>query len=279
MDALESRDLDNVHDSRDGLGSRGVERLHGSAEHRRTSDDRVEHALLAQVEAVDGLAREDLVEIGQRDIFADVLVLRRRTHEELFLLRDRKLGGGRDDVLEVESALRLLVDDRVTARRALGGVDAPLSCGGALEHRSSGRAGLAHAIEEASDAPRAIRILRPESRIADALLDLDARPIGTELVSDDRRQRRTDSRPHFGTVRDDGHETVGRDAQKDVRVEILPGLLRALRALRAIVDLLDGLVARATTPDEERTRGETLKNGTTGDQLFTHHLPPFFAAV
>ena len=102
---------------------------------------------------------------------------------------------------------------------ALGGRHLPLRRRGLDQHRARRGPGLAEGIEEVADRLRAVGVLVAVARVADALDDLDAGPVGVELVGGDHRQRRADAGPHLGAVRDDVHRAVGIDAQVDARIE------------------------------------------------------------
>jgi hypothetical protein len=112
-----------------------------------------------------------------------------------------------------------LVDDLVEAGLALGGRHLPLRRRGLDQHRARRGPGLAEGVEEVADRLRAVGVLVAVARVADALDDLDAGPVGVELVGGDHRQRRADAGPHLRAVRDDVHRPIGIDAQEDARVE------------------------------------------------------------
>ena len=125
---------------------------------------------------------------------------------------------GTSDPVRGTPAARL-VDDFVEAGLALGDRHLPLGRGGLDEHDARRCAGLTEGVEEVADGLRSVGVLVAIPRVADALFDLDARPVGIELVGGDHRERGADAGPHLRAVRHDMHRAVGIDAEVDARME------------------------------------------------------------
>jgi len=76
-----------------------------------------------------------------------------------------------------------------------------------------------HRFVPMAHAARAVGVLIAEAHfIARSLLDLDPRPVGFQLISDDHGQAGTHALAHFRTVAHHRHRAVRRDADVDLRI-------------------------------------------------------------
>ena len=151
---------------------------------------------------------------------------------------------------------------------AFGHRHAPLGRSRTFQHHARGGAGLAHRIVKIADGFRAVRILAAVFRVADGLLDLDARPIGVEFFRHHHRQRRADAGPHFGTMRDDDHAAIGFQAEIDAG---LPGGIasRGARLMRTGKTL-----APSTSAPAEKTPPRKPRRLTTVIEFAVHAFTP-----
>jgi hypothetical protein len=76
-----------------------------------------------------------------------------------------------------------------------------------------------NASKKVPDRLRAVGVLIAELRVADALVDPDARPVRVELVGRDHRERGANAGSHLRAVGDDVHRAVRIDSQIDARVQ------------------------------------------------------------
>ena len=202
----------------DRLRLRRVEARHLRAERRRAEDAGVEHPRQADVDAVVGLADDEVGVVDAVRFLADDGELRRILERDVF--RHVDLRGGLGELAE-RRFLRAVRDDAVADRDLLR-VDAPLRRGGADEHRPRGRAGLAH---RRPHRPHAAAAARPHAAVLlveVGLTDADVLPLRIHLLGHDHRQRRAHALAHVGLRHVDGDEAVGADL--DERAEGMRGI-------------------------------------------------------
>ena len=183
-------------------------------------DGRVDHAGHPRIHSERRVAVQDVVQIGDRHVLADVTILGRRLEFELFLLRNGLLRGQRHQFAEAQLAIGFGMHHLVILGLAFGNRHAPLRRRRAFEHHARGGAGFAHRIVEIANRFRTVGVLATVFLVTDGLFDLDALPIGFQFFGDNHGQRGANARAHFRTVRDDDHAAVGFQAQIDAG---LPG--------------------------------------------------------
>jgi hypothetical protein len=179
-----------------------VDGAHLPAEGARGLDGRVEHAGHHHVDAEDRAAVAFCRRIQARHRLADevklaALLERRRGAE-------RQLGGGGGE-LPVGEPLAARIDDEAVLGAALRDIDAPALRRRAGQHVTCSSARGTQALIERRGRHRGALLLRrrllPErdlvGRLAGHEPDLDARPIGVELVGENLRQRRVRALPHL----------------------------------------------------------------------------------
>jgi hypothetical protein len=210
---------DDLTDAAHGEHRLVVHGLQRRAEDGRVLDGGVQHAVDFGIHPEDSLAADDVAEVVDGVILADVPPRRPRLELQRLRIRDGKLCGCGHERAVCGAAARRLVHDLVEAGFALRRRHLPLRGGGLDQHHARRCAGLPERVEEVANGFRSVSVLIAVSRVADALRDLDARPIGVELVGGDHRQRRADARAHFRAVRHDVHGAVGIDAEIDRRME------------------------------------------------------------
>ena len=201
------------------LRGRVVDAPHGAAEHRRVLDRGMDHAFTEHVEPELRLAGDDVLLVVGGRVLTHELPRRAILEAERFAFRHRQLGGGRHERTVVERAAGRLVHDLVVPRDALAARHAPLPGGRRQQHRPRRGAGVAERLVEVADRPRAVGILIAVARIADALLDGHAAPVGVELVGGHLWQRRPDASAHLGAMGDDEDRAVGTDAEIHARIQ------------------------------------------------------------
>jgi hypothetical protein len=131
---------------------------------------------------------------------------------------ERQLGGGRGE-LPVREPLAARIDDEALLGAALRGIDVPPLRRRASEHVAGSGAGAAQALIERRGRHRGALLLRrrllPErdlvSRLAGDEPDLDAVPIGVELVGENLRQRGVRALPHLRLREGERHLSARRD--------------------------------------------------------------------
>ena len=207
--------LDALHAFRGGI----VDAADRAAEHRRVLDRRVDHAVAEDVEAELRLAGDDVLLVVGGGVLADEAPRGPRLELQHLALRHAQLGRRRHQRAVAEPAAARRVHHFVVLRRALGLGHSPLRRRRAHQHRPRRGAGMAERFVEVADRSRAVGVLVAVARIADALLDGDAAPVGVELVGRDLRQAGPDAGAHLGAVRHDEDRAVGPDAEIDARVE------------------------------------------------------------
>src|SRR4051812_47918534 len=95
----------------------------------------------------------------------------------------------------------------------------PGQCSSMLQHLPCGCAACTHRLREVTNAARSIRVLVAVFLfVAFSLHDLDLRPVGFHFIGDDHWQAGARTRSHFGTVRDDRHDTARIDRNKNMRI-------------------------------------------------------------
>jgi hypothetical protein len=216
LPTVESDDLPNA---RHGERRLVVHRLQLRAEDRRMLDGGVHHAVDLGIHPVDRLAAHDAGEIVERAILADIAPCCPRLELQRLRLWRRQLGRCRHERAVRRPAVRRLVHDLVQAGLALGRRHVPLRRRGLHQHRARRRAGLPERVEEVANGFRAVGVLVAVARVADALRDFHARPIGVELVGGHHRQRRSNAGPHLRSVRHDVDGAVGIDPEINGRTK------------------------------------------------------------
>ena len=201
------------------LRGRVVDAPHGAAEHRRVLDRGVDHAFTEHVEPELRLAGDDVLLVVGGRVLAHELPGRAVLEADGFALRHRQLGCRRHQRAVVQRAAGRLVHDLVVPRDALAARDAPLPRGRRHQHRPRRGAGVPERLVEIADRPRAVGVLIAVARVANALLDGHAAPVGVELVGGHLRQRRPDAGAHLGAMGDDEDRAVGTDAEIHARIQ------------------------------------------------------------
>ena len=166
------------------------------------------------------MAGQDVVEIRDRHVLADVAILGRRLELQLLLLGHRLLGGERHQFAEAQLAIALGVDHFVILGSAFRRRHAPLRSSRAFEHHARGGAGLSHGVIKIANGFGAVRVLAAVFLVADGLLDLHAFPVGFQFLRHNHGQGGADSGAHFRAMRDDDHAAIGFQAEVDAG---LPG--------------------------------------------------------
>ena len=218
-------DLDDVGDALHPLRLGRVERHQLRAEARRPGDHRRQQARQLDVDRVDraAVALRRRVDARARLVLADVDELRRRLQ--------------RDVAAEPDAACRLghLAVARALAggmrQDALGGANLarrhlPLLGRGGDEHRPRRRAGVPVLQERIGDRRRPAGALEVAEhqvgvalRIRRRVLRAHHRPVGVELVGDQRGQAGRVALAHLVVLADDGDDAVAADADEVVRRE------------------------------------------------------------
>ena len=193
-------------------------------------DDGVEHAVEPRVLAVLRLAGRDVAGVDQLQLaLADVAELGRVLQAQGLARRDRLLGGGLGQRPVAELPAGRLVHDLVVLRLDLGHRHLPLRGGRGLEHRARRGAAATHGVEEVPGAARAVGVLVAVLLlVAGRLRDLDALPVGFELLGHDHRHAGAHALAHLGAVADDGDRAVVRDGDEGERV-VDPAVGHAVR--------------------------------------------------
>ncbi len=107
----------------------------------------------------------------------------------------------------------------VVLRLDLADIDTPLRRRGLFQHPPRSRAALPHRLDEMAQAARAVGVLVAVFLlVAGRLLDMDAGPVGLELVGHHHRQAGARAGAHLGAMIDDGHDAAGVDRDKDMRI-------------------------------------------------------------
>jgi hypothetical protein len=214
------RDLDHLLDARHLHGRGGVIGSHLAAHHRRTRDDGVFHAGQADILPIDRATRGDVEAVDDVDpALADVAEFGR-------VLEAQLVGGGHRHRARIGRELAIaelvaggLVDHLMIDSLDLRDIDAPAFRGGAFEHHARRGAAFAHRFREMARRARAVGVLIAEFHlVARRLRDLDARPIGLELVGDDQRHAGAHALAHFRTMANDGDSAVRRDRDEGLRI-------------------------------------------------------------
>ena len=134
--------------------------------------------------------------------------------------RNRLRGGIGGQFTKSEAPVACRVHHLMISRLDLGDRHAPALGRSSLEHRLCGCTDLAHGYQIVPGASRAVGVLIAElGLVAVGLLDMHTRPVRLHLVGDDHRQAGANARPHFRTMRDDGHDTIRRDGNEDMRID------------------------------------------------------------
>ncbi len=150
-------------------------------------------------------------------------------------------------------------------RLDLGCRHAPALGGCSFEHGAGRSADLAHRNQIVSRAARSVGILIAVfDLVAMRLRHFHARPVGLHFLGHDQRQAGSDTRSHLGTVRHDGHRSIGCDGDEDARVD--HGAVRHLSGA--------GLIGRERLTRHHRCGqhqsagdAEPLENAATGNVL------------
>ena len=211
-----------------------VDAADGAAEHRRTLDHGVHHAVAEHVETELRLAGENVGLVVGRPLFADELPRRLRLELQLADLRapaacwprppavHNRRGGCSPDApprgWPSSAAPTGTFHCAAAALSIIERADAP---------------GVTEGLVEVADRSRAVGVLIAVTGITHTLLDADARPVGVELVGRHHRQRRPDARAHFRAVGDDEYRAVGFDAEIDTGIERSPRRRECVRQASA----------------------------------------------
>ena len=106
--------------------------------------------------------------------------------------------------------------DETVLGPAFASRDVPgLGCGG-FEHLACGGAGRPHRPKELPRAARPVGVLVAVFRIALSLDNLDAVPVGLELIGQHQRQIGFDAGAHLGAAGDDGHKARAVNGKKGI---------------------------------------------------------------
>jgi hypothetical protein len=189
-------------------------------EHRRLLEDRVQHARHLDVDAEEGLARDDLRVVHAGDGLADdLVVLRVLQGDGRELGRSERRGLGDELDVAERPARRLVAHGRVD-RLAFRLRHAPRLRRRLDEQDAPGRAHAAQVVPVRRGARAAARVLRAVLRfLAVRLLDRDVFPVHAELLGDDLLERRLDALAALGVLGDDDDPVLGRDLDERVRRE------------------------------------------------------------
>ena len=189
------------------------------SEDRRMLDGGVHHAGHGGIHAENGFAGDDVGEIEEGAVFADVAPLRPVLERHVLLFGNREFGGGRCEFTVAELAGARLVHDEAGFGGALFLRDTPFSGGRGDEHDTAGSADLAHLFEVTAHRVRAVGILIAVPGVADGLVNLDLRPIGIQFVGKYQGKRGAAATTHLGAIGNDGDGAVTGDSEVDVRLE------------------------------------------------------------
>ena len=229
-----ARHLHHVDHAGDGLGRGGVERLYRRAEQRRTLQQRHQHVREGHVDGelrrAVGLGRN----VDARQFLADELEVFRLLQRHL--VRHRQAGrlGGQCAERRLAIARRMMDNaalDRQARRRHI-----PFRCGSGNQHGPRRGARLAQLHPGISHSGTAAGPLHAESEIGVFAgvgrrgFDAYLRPIGIELLGDDRREAGIGALAHFKVLGDHRHAIVRRDPQERVRREVFGGGVRQCAA-------------------------------------------------
>ena len=183
--------------------------------HRSAFDRRVHHARHARILSEHAAAIDDVGQVGDGDILADVAVIGGGFVLQSGHSGDRQLRGRGGQIAVAQLAAGRGVHHFMILRLHFGHGNAPLRGRGLLEHRARGGAGLPHGLVETTDGVRPVGILIAVFSVADRLLNLDAIPVGVEFIGNHHGESRANAGAHFRAVRDDDHRAVGLDAEVD----------------------------------------------------------------
>ena len=161
--------------------------LYFLSQHGRMFDGGVDHAGHGGIHTEDGFAGNDVGEIEQGVVFADVAPLRAILERDAIFFGDGKFRGGRCEIAVTEFAGASFVNNKSRLGSTFFFRNIPLlGCGGD-EHGAADSTDLPHLIEEAANRVRAVSILIAETRITDGLVDFYFGPVGIEFVGDYER--------------------------------------------------------------------------------------------
>ena len=183
------------------------------AQHGRSRHDRVQHAVEARIDPIDGASHHDVGAVGgARARFSDVAKLRRVLQPHL-----RRLGNGLAHRRFGELAIGESLSGAAMQHLLSLGDDfsdryPPVGRGRTLEHHACRRANPPHGLEEVPHAARAVRVLAAvPGLIRRCLDDAHPRPLRLELVSDYQREAGADALTHLRAVHGDQHGIVRMD--------------------------------------------------------------------
>ena len=215
-------DLDDLFHTRHRERVLRIEGFRAAAINRAALDRDVLDPGNDHVDAVGRPPAHDVVEVDDRHRLADVTPRARRLEAKLHVVgrRQRQVGRDLDKIAEAEAPSSGLVHDRMVLRVARGGIDVPRARRRFLEQLPRDRAGLAQRLVELPHAARAVGVLVTVFDVGITLDDLDARPIGVELVGQHHRKAGLDAGAHFGAVGNNRHHPGFFDADIDVRGEL-----------------------------------------------------------
>ena len=182
-------------------------------------DHGVLHAGDLHVDAEGGLAYDHVGIVHADHFLADVTPLTRILERDVLGTRNLQCGSGLDQLAVIGGLARRQVNALVVLRLTLGSRHVPIDRRGLVEHRASGRAELAHALEVVAHAARTVRVLVAVHLVAHRLFDLDAAPVGFQFIGEDHRHAGAHALTHFRAVRDDGHGAALVDGNEHVRAQ------------------------------------------------------------
>jgi hypothetical protein len=237
-------------------------------------DGSVNHPLAEDVEAELRFAGDDVGLVVDRSLLTHELPLVPRLELQRVGLGHGQLAGRGGERSVAQTPIASLMNHLVVPGDALGGGHVPLRRGRADEHHLRGRSCLPEGRVEVTDRAGSVRVLIAVLRVADALLDPDARPVDVQLVGRHHRQRGPDARSHLGSVGDDEHGAVGLDAQIDARPQD-----GGIRACRSRGRLRPGGVGEHPRRQHERTRREHPADELAPADVFDDAHARSFAAV
>src|ERR1700716_4202826 len=109
------------------------------------------------------------------------------------------------------------MDDDVVFGLDVAYFDAPALGRGRFKHHARRRSALAHRTQEVARAARPVSVLITISQlITRSLRDLDARPVGIELIGHNHRVASPHALAHFGAMAEDRYRAVLRARNETV---------------------------------------------------------------
>ena len=203
----------------------------------------------------------DVAKVDNADLaLAEIAEVLRVLQLQAVGLGHRLFGRIRGKLAETETAAACGMHHLVIDGLDLGHRNVPARSGGGFEHDPRRCSDLAHRDQIVPGAARAVGVLVAVfDLIAMGLLHLDPRPVGLHLLSHNQGQAGADTRAHLGTVRHDGHGSIGSNRDEDPRVDY--GAVRHVAGAGLVGERLAGHHGRG----QYKTSGyaEALEDGAT----------------